>query len=116
MVCSIGLSDVETMCDRVAILRRGEVVVSGRLGELLKRDVRRTDVALLGASEAFAIECEASGNTVRRLGSRLVIEIEGEAKLPVILKRALELGFTISEVTPRQETLEDLFVREAIET
>jgi ABC-2 type transport system ATP-binding protein len=110
------LSDVETMCDRVAILRRGEVVVSGRLGELLKRDVRRTDVALLGASEEFAVECETSGHTVRRLGSRLVIEIEGETKLPVILKRALELGFTISEVTPRQETLEDLFVREAIET
>ena len=110
------LSDVETMCDRVAILRRGEVVVSGRLGELLKRDVRRTDVALVGASEEFASECEAGGNTVRRLGPRLVIEIEGEAKVPVILKRALELGFSVSEVTQRQETLEDLFVREAIET
>src|SRR4051812_6878759 len=110
------LSDVETMCDRVAILRRGEVVVSGRLRELLKREVRRSDVALLGASEAFACECEAAGHTVRRLGSRLVVEVEGETKLPTILTRALELGFTISEVTPRQETLEDLFVREAIET
>ena len=110
------LSDVETMCDRVAILRRGEVVVSGRLGELLKRDVRRTDVAVLGASAEFASECAAAGHTVRDRGARLVIEVEGETKLPVVLKRALELGLSISEVTPRQETLEDLFVREAIET
>jgi ABC-2 type transport system ATP-binding protein len=110
------LSDVETMCDRVAILRRGEVVVSGRLGELLRSDVRRTDVAVLGASEEFERECLAAGHTVRRLGARLVIEIEGEAKLPLILKRALDLGYAISEVTPRHETLEDLFVREAIET
>ena len=41
---------------------------------------------------------------------------KGEANVAAILKRALELGFSISEVTPRHETLEDLFVREAIET
>jgi ABC-2 type transport system ATP-binding protein len=109
------LSDVETMCDRVAILRKGEVVVSGRLGELLRSDVRRTDVALLGASDELARECEAAGHVVRRLGPRLVIEIEGEAKVSAILKRALELDCGISEVTPRHETLEDLFVREAID-
>ncbi|HEX3852929.1 MAG TPA: ABC transporter ATP-binding protein, partial [Polyangiaceae bacterium] len=86
------------------------------LGDLLRSDVRRTDVALLGASEEFAGECQTAGHTVHRHGPRLVVEIEGEAKVAVILKRALELGFTISEVTPRQETLEDLFVREAIDT
>ncbi len=110
------LSDVETMCDRVAILRRGEVVVSGRLGDLLRSDVRRTDIVLLRASEDFATECEAAGHRVRRLGPRLVVEIEGETKVNAILKRALELECVISEVTPRSETLEDLFVREAIET
>ena len=110
------LSDVETMCDRVAILRRGEVVVSGRLGELLRSEVRRTDVALVGASADFAAECEASGHAVRQLGARLVVEIEGEAKVSTLLKRALELGYQVSEVTPRHETLEELFVREAIET
>ena len=110
------LSDVEAMCDRVAILRRGEVVVSGRLGELLRKEVRRTDVVVLGAGDEFATECEASGCAVQRLGPRLVLGIEGEANVATILKRALELGFSISEVTPRHETLEDLFVREAIET
>jgi len=110
------LSDVETMCDRVAILRRGEVVVSGRLGELLRSEVRRTDVALIGASADFAAECEASGHAVRQLGARLVVEIEGEAKVSTLLRRALELGYQVSEVTPRHETLEELFVREAIET
>jgi ABC-2 type transport system ATP-binding protein len=110
------LSDVEAMCDRVAILRRGEVVVSGRLAELLRKDVRRTDVSLLGASAEFASECEASGHAVERHGARIVVAIEGEAKVPMILKRALEQGLSIVEVTQRQETLEDLFVREAIET
>jgi ABC-2 type transport system ATP-binding protein len=109
------LSDVETMCDRVAILRKGEVVVSGRLSELLRSDVRRTDIALLDASPEFERECAAAGHALRRVGARLVIEIEGEAKVPALLRRALELECVISEVTPRHETLEDLFVREAID-
>jgi ABC-2 type transport system ATP-binding protein len=46
----------------------------------------------------------------------MVVEIEGEAKVSGVLQRALTLGFSVSEVTPRHETLEDLFVREAIET
>ena len=46
---------------------------------------------------------------------RLILEIEGESKVPGILKRALELGYSIVEVNQRQETLEELFVREAIE-
>jgi ABC-2 type transport system ATP-binding protein len=108
------LSDVETMCDRVAILRKGEVVVSGRLSELLRGDVRRTDIAVLGASEDFAGECRAWGHVARRVGLRLMVEVEGEAKVSAVLSRALALGCAISEVTPRHETLEELFVREAI--
>src|SRR3954467_7149034 len=64
------LSDVEMMCDRVAILRRGEVVVSGRLQDLLRKEVRRTDVVVVGASADFATECEAAGCAIQRVGAR----------------------------------------------
>jgi ABC-2 type transport system ATP-binding protein len=109
------LSDVETMCDRVSILRKGQVVVNGRLGDLLRRDVRRTDVVLSGAPDALLDELRSSGHTVRPVGERVVLEIEGEAKVPEVLKAALEAGATVTEVMPRHETLEELFVREAID-
>jgi hypothetical protein len=32
-----------------------------------------------------------------------------------VLRQALELGLRVVEMTPRHETLEDLFVREAID-
>jgi ABC-2 type transport system ATP-binding protein len=109
------LSDVETMCDRVAILRRGNVVVSGRLDELLRSEAQRTDVVLLGASDTFETECREAGHRTSRVLERLVIEVEGRKKLELLLQKALEAGAAIVEVTPRHETLEDLFVREAIE-
>ena len=71
------LSDVETLCDRVTILRRGEVVVSGKLDELLKNEVRRTDVVVDGADDAFAEKMRGLGHIVSRVGSRLVVGIEG---------------------------------------
>lgn len=109
------LTDVETMCDRVTILRKGQVVVSGRLGDLLKREVRRTDVVLAGAPSAVVEGFRGRGHRVRPLGDRFVVEIEGESHVPEVLRIALEGGAKVTEVMPRHETLEELFVREAID-
>jgi len=108
------LNDVETLCDRVTILRRGQVVVSGRLGELLNREVRRTDIVLLGASEELESRLAAGGRAVRRDGERLVVEAPGQASVKEVLEAALAAGASVLEAAPRHETLEDLFVREAI--
>ncbi|MCA9592885.1 MAG: ABC transporter ATP-binding protein [Myxococcales bacterium] len=109
------LSDVEMMCDRVTILRRGNVVVSGRLSDLLKSEVQRTDIVLVSASEELEKSLAEAGHTVRRLPERLVVEVEGKTRVAEVLSAALEANASVVEVTPRHETLEDLFVREAIE-
>ncbi len=108
------LGDVETLCDKVTILRQGTVVVSGRIDELLNRDVQRTDVVLRGASEELAQSLAARGYTTRRAGDGLVVGAEGEGSVKTVLEAALLAGAIVFEVTPRSETLEDLFLREAI--
>ncbi|MCC6216205.1 MAG: ABC transporter ATP-binding protein [Polyangiaceae bacterium] len=109
------LSDVETLCDRVTILRRGEVVVSGVLRDLLRREVKRTDVTLDAVSPALEAELEGAGHAVRSAGGRRIVEIEGDERVGEVLAAALAAGSRVVEVTPRHETLEDVFVREAIE-
>src|SRR5262249_28788617 len=89
------LGDVETLCDHVVILRKGAVVVSGSLDELLKRDVKRTDVSLARADAAFEAWCAEQGHSVAHAGSRLVVSIEGEANVPPLLRRALDAGLDI---------------------
>ncbi|GMV15202.1 MAG: ABC transporter ATP-binding protein [Polyangiaceae bacterium] len=109
------LSDVETLCDHVTILRQGNVVVSGRLAELLKSDVKRTDVVLVGADTAFEALVSELGHGSRRAADRLIVEVEGQSRVSELLRAALDARVAIAEVTPRHETLEDLFVREAID-
>jgi ABC-2 type transport system ATP-binding protein len=108
------LGDVETLCDRVVILRRGEVVVSGKVRELLRSDVRRVEVTLADANDDLAQKLSRDGVASHREGDHLIVEVEGEAKVPPVLGAALESGARVVEVTPRRETLEDLFMRRAI--
>jgi ABC-2 type transport system ATP-binding protein len=108
------LSDVEAMCDEVTILRQGEVVVSGKLSELLRSDVQRTEVSVIDVHASFERRCVEQGHRVARVGQRLVIEVEGASNANDVIKDAVSSGLSILQVMPRHETLEDLFVREAI--
>src|SRR5262249_47436284 len=108
------LSDVEAMCDRVAILREGQVVVSGAMRSLLRGEVLRTEVTLAQASEALSAALAAKGQEVRRRAEVVVVEVEGEAKVGEVLRAALDGGAQVVEVAPRRETLEELFLRRAL--
>jgi ABC-2 type transport system ATP-binding protein len=108
------LSDVEMMCDHVTILRKGSVVVSGELSTLLRKDVKRTDVSVEGDTEGFERFCAEKGYRCRHAGSRLSVEVTGHDELAGVIQQALGAGLSLAEVVPRTESLEDLFLREAI--
>jgi ABC-2 type transport system ATP-binding protein len=109
------LSDVEMLCDRVCILRKGEVVVQGAIGELLGAGKkRRTELQVRGASDALFAWLKAEGHAPSRLGDLLVVDVEGEESVRAIVERAFADGARLEGVTQSRDTLEDLFVRQAI--
>jgi ABC-2 type transport system ATP-binding protein len=108
------LNDVESLCDRVAILRKGEVVVSGRIAELLRKDARRSEISLSGDYVALAKAWSDAGLETREVGGTLMVEADGAATTSRLLREALDAGLAVEQVVARHETLEDLFVREAI--
>jgi ABC-2 type transport system ATP-binding protein len=108
------LSDVEALCDEVVILRSGEVVVSGALRELLSGDVVRTDVTLADASNELIDELERAGHSPSKRPGAVVVSVTGEKALREVLARALEREARVLEVVPYRETLEDLFMRQAL--
>jgi ABC-2 type transport system ATP-binding protein len=108
------LSDVETLCDRVVILRKGEVVVSGKVRELLRSEARHTEVTLADARDDLVQSLSGDGVLSHRVGEHLVVDVQGDANIPRVLALALESGARVVEVTPPRESLEDLFMRRAI--
>jgi len=108
------LSDVETLCERVCILRRGKVVVSGTLGELLDAGTRGSEITLSPASAALREALSSMNLSSHEIAGSLVVEVEGDDRSREVLKCAIELGSTIESVTSKKETLESLFVRRAL--
>jgi ABC-2 type transport system ATP-binding protein len=108
------LSDVETLCDHVCILRRGKVVVSGVLGELLDAGARGSEIALSPTSAKLREALAGMGLSPREIAGSFVVEVFGDPRCREVLERALALGATVESVTPKRETLESLFVRRAL--
>jgi ABC-2 type transport system ATP-binding protein len=115
VITSHVLNDVEALSDRVAIVQRGKVVAYGALHELLRPEVRRVDIELSGVSSELREKLEAIATSVRELHQQLMIVVEGDAKVPELLKLAVDGNATVLAVIPHRETLEDLFVRKALE-
>jgi len=68
----------------------------------------------LGDYEAFATELTADGLTTKQVAGMLVVQVQGADVAARVLERALAAQLSIEQVVPRHETLEDLFMREAI--
>lgn len=108
------LSDVEMLCDRIAIIHRGEVVARGTLDELLRREVRRVRIQLTGVSDVLRASLTQRGLSLREHDGTTHVTIEGDHGVNPLLNEALQQGASVVEVEPERETLEDLFVRKAV--
>src|SRR5690606_2516580 len=67
------LAAVPAICDHVAILQQGRVVVAGSIAELLHKEAKRTDVAVAGDVAEFRAACEREGLVTRLDNQRLTI-------------------------------------------
>lgn len=108
------LGDVESLCDEVTIMRRGAIVVRGRLDELLKRDKERVSIAVRGVEPRLEEYCRSRGLSFEVISGRTRIDLEGTHLRQELLRNLISLELEVEEVVTHHETLEEIFVREAI--
>jgi ABC-2 type transport system ATP-binding protein len=108
------LSDVELLCDHVCILRKGEVVAGGAMKDLLGSDTRRSEITLADVPDEKVADLAKLAESSQRLGKSLVLDVQGDDAVRRLLERAIADGMRIESLTPKRETLEDIFVRKAL--
>ena len=99
------LSEVEQMCDRVAIIRAGELVYEGAVDEL--RDHRPGVRLQANPPEILGgVVCDLGG---KKLGEDRWVFPEG-TEIPNVVRSLIERGAEVSEVTPVRRSLEDVYL------
>ena len=102
------LSEVEQVCDRVAVVDHGRVIASGTMDELLGGTAVRVRVSGL---------TQADKNRLSRYGR---IDDEGDQitfanldaeRVPELVATIISMGGRVYEVAPRHQTLEDRFLQ-----
>jgi ABC-2 type transport system ATP-binding protein len=104
------LSDVEALADSVAIIARGGPQAQGKPSELMQRSVLGIDVTLRADDDLG--ELVTAATRVRKVGGELSLTLAADTDIDAWLAAARDKGAKLVSVTPRHETLEDLFLRE----
>ncbi len=101
-VSSHLLSEVEAVCDRIAILRKGELVRVGTISQLLEQADRCSVVAHGISHEAFPTAVAQNGF--------YVLEVE-RAQQRETIERIWSAGGEVVSVNPVRESIEEMFLR-----
>jgi ABC-2 type transport system ATP-binding protein len=103
------LHDVETLCDRVVILKAGRLLAEGSLESLLEKEGTGAEI-LVRASGTLILPMEFLGVSLSAAGSLVRLTVDAVERVTPLLAWLAAHGHQIVSVTPERNTLEDLFV------
>ena len=109
-MCSHILSDIEVLCDNVAILKNGRVAHAGSLNELRARETNAIEVIATDA-DAETVKASLSINAdVTTTPSGLRVQVADESEVDAVIAALRKVNGKLVSVQPVRESLEELFM------
>jgi ABC-2 type transport system ATP-binding protein len=110
------LSDIEALCDNVAILRQGKLAATGNLNDLLLKsgESQQFEIVVKGVSAETlknGIE-KISGATISAKANGANIQVLEEKDIDIVMKLTRENGGSLASVQSVKQSLEEFFVKE----
>jgi ABC-2 type transport system ATP-binding protein len=113
-MCSHILSDIDLLCNRVAILKGGRLAHLGYLDELRQQVAGRdlVEVVVSGTDETRLMPHLPKGNEFRisSISAGLRIEVTEERDVDQVITALRNVGGKLVSVQPLRQSLEDLFM------
>jgi ABC-2 type transport system ATP-binding protein len=112
------MAEAETLCERLAIIDRGQVIALGTVAELKESLGRETVIRLEGviptkASQAVQLLSGVSKMALTAVDGHnqlTVVTPDQQAVLPQLIETLSRHGATLQRITPEEVTLEDVFI------
>jgi len=104
------IPDVEMICDRVAVVVKGELLAAGRVEDLVGHGrTRSVEVVCDGFPEHAAAAWQSAAAKIVRRGSQCLIVLPDTVMIDRVLADIRTHGARLISVTPQKGSLEELF-------
>jgi ABC-2 type transport system ATP-binding protein len=110
MLSSHLLYEVEQICNRIAIIEAGRLIYQGSIDELVAGD-KTIKLTVDRLDEAYQLLNANPYISVHRNGDESLYLTVTEEQIPTINAFLVARGFKVKELSPRRETLEEVFFR-----
>jgi ABC-2 type transport system ATP-binding protein len=106
------LSDVEVLCDEVAILRKGKLAASGMLDDLLVSHAENQvfEVTLRGLPAEGVVLKGVDASQIAARGRGISVRVDDESQIESVIAEARKQGGKLVSVQSTKQSLEELFV------
>jgi ABC-2 type transport system ATP-binding protein len=112
------MAEAETLCDRVAIIDRGEMLAVGNVPDLkasLGRDQITKIDGVISSKAAEAVRSLSMVNQVTLsavdgVNQLTIVSSNGKDTLPKLIEALSRQGAVIQRISPQEVTLEDVFI------
>ena len=108
------IAEAEEMADRIGVLRAGELILTERKAELMKKlGKRRLTLTLQDPLAEIPAELGDWSLSLKAGGTELEYTFDAnheQAGIPALLRRMGELGIPFKDLSSRQSSLEEIFV------
>lgn len=107
-ISSHELSEVERICDRVAIINKGVIERQGKLGELLSGG--RIEITAENVSKEITDQMRGDDRIVSFHEGRVIVDMAENQDPNAVIDSIRNAKGTVVSIIPRRKRLEDLFV------
>ncbi len=109
-MCSHILSDIEVLCDSVAILKHGRLAHAGSLAELRADEANTVEIIATGADAEVLKQRLGQGAVVATTAGGVRIEVEDETQVDEVIAALRSVNGKLVSVQPLRQSLEELFL------
>jgi len=109
------LPDVESVCDHVVVLGRGQLLAQGRIQEMKQVHHRYFEVRLKDDAQRFVQQLRAQGCDAEVRDDLLLVRIPADETQALIWRAAKTTGDQIRFLRPQRSTLEEVFLKAVAE-
>ncbi|MGE5328505.1 MAG: ABC transporter ATP-binding protein [Deltaproteobacteria bacterium] len=103
------LSEVEMVCDSVAIINKGSIISQGKLEDILKANTK-LQIRAENISTDIIRKLRNIDSDLISSNNQIIMNIDSSASIPDIASLIVQGGGKLYQLTSTHESLEDLFV------